>query len=291
MDETLGKIKARDYYDQQAGDYLKQYEEGYNRYPANLIRIKFIIERLKQNKIKTILDAGCGTCGPIIRLIKEGFDVKGFDFSQKMIEEGRAELRKVGLDPNIICVADLEDEKTLPNEKFDAILALGVFPHIPDVKKALLNMRKLLKPNGIVFIEFRNDLFSAFTLNKYSMDFFLNRLIDMNSLPQDVSDDVLGYYSEKLKVDKPIKKEDGKISYAEILAKFHNPLTINNELFNPSKFSIVHTHFYHFHALPPVFENKHPKLFRELSMKMENTLDWRGHLMASAFVIEARKID
>lgn len=289
MNGKKGKQKARDYYDQEARDYIKQYQEGYELYPANLIRINFIIERLKKNNVKTILDAGCGTCGPMIKLLKEGFHVKGFDSSKEMVEQGKRELEKACYGSELIYLADLEDGPSFPTEKFDAILALGVFPHIVDEKKALFNMGKLLNPKGLVFIEFRNDLFAAYTLNKYSLDFFLNRVIDLNSIPQEIHDEVIDFYSERLKVDKPTKKECGKIAYTDILAKFHNPLSIGNGLFEPCNFSIVDIHFYHYHALPPIFENKYPKLFRELSLKMERPNDWRGYLMASAYVIEARK--
>lgn len=291
MDEKKGKQKAKAYYDQEANNYIKMYQECYDQYPANLIRIKFIIERLNKNNIKTILDAGCGTCGPMIKLLKEGFDVKGFDFSKEMVKEGKKELEKAGYDSALIHFADLEDAANLPKDKFDAILALGVFPHIVDEKKTLTNMGKLLSPNGLVFIEFRNDLFAAYTLNKYSLIFFLNRIINLNSLPQEAQDKVIDFYSERLKVDKPINKKSGKIRYDDILAKFHNPLSIESELFKPCNFSIIDIHFYHYHALPPIFENKYPKLFRELSLKMEKPNDWRGYLMASAFVIEARKKD
>lgn len=291
MNEKQGKEKAKDYYDQAAEDYIRQYQEGYDDYPANSIRIKFIIERLKKNNVKKILDTGCGTCEPMIKLLKEGFDVKGFDFSKEMVELGRKQLKEAGYGPESISFADLEDEQNILDEKFDAIIALGVFPHILDEKKALSNMRKLLNPNGLVFIEFRNDLFAAYTLNKYSLDFFLNRVIDLNSLNQDVRDEVINFYSERLKVDKPIKKEDGKIAYTDILAKFHNPLNIGSELFCPCDFSVVDIHFYHYHALPPIFEKKDPKLFRELSLKLEKPNDWKGYLMASAYVIEAKKTD
>jgi len=73
------------------------------------------------------------------------------------------------------------------------------------------------------------------------------------------------------------------------LAKFRNPLSIENELFEPCNFSLVDIHFYHYHALPPIFENKYPKLFRDMSLKMEKPNDWKGYLMASAYVIEAKK--
>ena len=291
MDEKQGKLKVRDYYDQEAEDYIKQYKEGYGEYPANLIRIKFLIERLKKNNVKTILDAGCGTCGPMIKLLKEGFDVEGFDFSKDVVEQGKKELEKEGYAPSLIRSADLEDGSGLPGKKFDAIIASGVFPHIVDEKKALSNMEKLLNPNGLVFISFRNDLFAAYTLNKYSLDFLLNRVVNLNSLPQETRDEVVDFYSERLKIDKSIKEKSKEIKYEDVLAKFRNPLSIENELFEPCNFSIKDFHFYHYHALPPVFENKYPKLFRDLSLKMEKPNDWKGYLMASAYVVEAKKKD
>ncbi len=291
MDSDSGKETIRKYYDQEARDYIKMYKEGYTEYPANVIRLNFVVERLKQNNIKTISDVGCGTCAPMIRLLKEGFKVKGFDFSEEMVEEGRKGLEKAGFDPALISQADLEDDSSFPGEKFDAIIALGVFPHILDEAKALSTMRKRLNKRGMVFIEFRNDLFAAFTLNKYSLDLFLNRVIDLSSLPEDVSKEVVNFYSSRLKVDKPNKKSRGKISYSDILAKFRNPLNIEEQLFKPNGFSINKIHFYHYHALPPVFESKYPSLFRELSLMMENPSDWKGYLMASAYVVEATKND
>ena len=290
MDEQHGKQKAKEYYGQGAEAYIKQYQEGYEEYPANRIRLDFIIERLKKNNVKTVLDVGCGTCGPMIRLLQEGFTVKGFDFSKEMIDEGKKELAKSDYDPELITLVDLENEAALPGETFDSIIALGVFPHIVNEEKALSNMAKLLRPSGLVFIEFRNSLFAAYTLNKYSLEFFLNDVIDLNSLPRDMREPVAHFYSERMKVDAPIKKENDKVAYADILTKFRNPLSIGSELFNPCGFSVADIHFYHYHALPPIFQQTYPKEFRELSLKMEKTSDWRGYLMASAYVIEAKKV-
>ena len=43
---------AQDFYNQEAQTYKKMYEPGYEYYPANLIRLKLIIKRLKENEIK-----------------------------------------------------------------------------------------------------------------------------------------------------------------------------------------------------------------------------------------------
>ncbi len=286
-----GKNKAQKFYDQEAKNYIDQYGNNYEGYPANLIRLNFTIPLLQKNNIKTILDVGCGSCGPLIKLTQEGFSVKGFDFSQKMVDVGRDELLKVGFDPELIFVADLENQTSLPKEKFDAVIAYGVFPHIVDEHKALKNILSLLKDGRKAFIEFRNDLFAAYSLNKYSLDFFLNRLIKTDVLPKKVIVDLINFYSDKLKVDKPEIKKDGKILYTDILAKYWNPLTIEKDLFEPSGLHIENIHFYHFHALPPIFENKYPELFKKLSLEIEKTDDPKGYLMASAYVVEATKND
>ena len=285
----LGKKKAQDYYDQESEKYKAMYEEGYEKYPANLIRLKLIINRLKKNNLQNILDVGCGTCIPMIKLLQQGFSVRGFDFSADMIKMGKIELKKVGYDSTSIFQADLEDDSSLPEETFDAILALGVFPHISDELKALINMKKRLNDNGKVFIEFRNELFSLFSLNKYSYDFFLNKMMQKDSLPEDVSNQVIQFYSQLFNVEKSQVENKEKISYNEILARFRNPLTINDELFKPANLEIQKIHFYHYHALPPVFEQKFPKLFYQLSQQLEKPDDWRGNFMCSAFVVEAGK--
>lgn len=291
MNLKEGKDKAKKFYDQEAQEYINQYKKNYNEYPANLLRLNFTIPLLKKNNIKTVLDTGCGTCGPLIRLLQEGFKVKGFDFSEKMIDEGKKELIKSGYDPDIIFKGDLEDEKIISDEKFDAVIAYGIFPHIIDENKALRNISKVLKKNGKVFIEFRNDLFATFSLNRYSIDFFLNRLIDTTKLSEDVLKNLVEFYSKKLNVEKPKINSQGKISYTDILAKFKNPLTIERDLFMPNNFTVNNIHFYHFHALPPIFEKQYPELFFNLSMNMEKTDDPKGYLMASAYVIEATKND
>ena len=63
------------------------------KYPANLIRLRLIIKRLNENKSKKVLDAGCGSAIPMIKLLKKGFDVRGFDFTKQMVDFGKYELK------------------------------------------------------------------------------------------------------------------------------------------------------------------------------------------------------
>jgi len=280
---------AQEYYDQEAQNYKKMYEQGYKYYPANLIRLRLIIKRLKENNSKQILDTGCGTAIPMIKLLKKGFGVRGFDYSKNMISLGKRELEIAKYQSELIYQADLEKKSTIKNKKFDAVLSLGVFPHIKNEKIALRNIRDCLKRDGKSYIEFRNGLFSTFSLNKYSADFFLNELIGYDKLPNKIKNELLDFYSKKLSIKKPTKRKDGRISYNEILARFRNPLTIEEDLFKPLKMKVDRIHFYHFHALPPIFEKKYPEIFRKFSKKMEKSDSWKGYFLSSAFVVEASK--
>jgi len=282
------KTKAVEYYEQESSVYADMYKPWYNKYPFNRIRLDFVMDILKAKGSKKILDVGCGSCRPMIEMLEKGFEVVGFDISDKMLEEGKKDLGMAGFDESLAFKADIEDVKSLPDEKFDAIIALGVFPHIINEDLALTNIKSLLNDGGIILIEFRNELFSAYTMNQYSADFYINKLIETENIPKDVLDDVVGFYSSRLQIDNP-KTTDGKIHYSTVSAKFHNPLSIEKDVLVPNGFDLNNLHFYHYHALPPVFQKKYPKLFKELSLKMENTADPRGYLMASAYVVEATK--
>jgi len=291
------KKSVNSFYNQEAEYYKNMYQSDYVKnvnepYPANFIRLKLIIKRLKVNKAKSVLDIGCGSCTPMIKLLKLGFKVQGVDFSKNMLRFGKIELQKAGFNPNLIYHANIEKNSSMKNGKFDTILALGVFPHLKKEKVALKNMKQRLTKNGKLFMEFRNDIFSTFSLNKFSLDFFINRLMCFETFPTKIKKELIKYYSERLSIKDKIKVEtvvDGKISYEEILAKFHNPLTIEEELFMPNHMKVDKIHYYHYHSMPPVFEKKYPDVFRQTSLKREKSDDWKGLFLCSAFVVEASK--
>ena len=55
MDLTEGKTKSKEYYDQVAESYKKMYEDDYEKYPANLIRLKMLLKRLNDSNSKTVV--------------------------------------------------------------------------------------------------------------------------------------------------------------------------------------------------------------------------------------------
>lgn len=279
------------YYDQEADRYIDLYRgDRMDRevYPANDIRLELIVGRLREIGARTVLDVGCGSGGPLLRLLEEGLDALGVDFSQGMVDAARGVLGDAGEDPTRVSYGDVESADTLPAGPFDAVVATGVFPHNLDDDAAYASIRSRVAPEGTAFVEYRNGLMSLFSLNRYSEPFFWHDLVEGDALPPALRDATRAYLSEKL--DTPVQSvgKPREIEYADILARFHNPLTLPGQVQHHG-FSLERAHWYHFHAAPPALEHEHRAEFWERSLALENPGDWRGMFMASAFVAELRR--
>ena len=95
-----------------------------------------------------ILDAGCGAGIPISRLLAEGFEVTGVDFSEAQIELAKKNV------PNakFLC-EDMTKLKFLENT-FDGICSYYAIIHIPREEHQLLlmNFYHMLKTGGVTLL-------------------------------------------------------------------------------------------------------------------------------------------
>lgn len=280
IDPKKQRIKAKEFFENNIHIWDKAYEaEEPDPYRHNLAALK---KALKKYPVGAkLLDAGCGAGVPLIEFLKMGFDATGFDFTESGIKLTHKKLEEAGYTSNRAWIADMERPETLPKEKYDIIVSVGAFLHLVDEMSALKNLSNLLNEGGSVFIQFRNDLFNAFALNAYSKDFY-KRLVHFDLLPKEFKKAAERFWVKRF--DAPgINAEFG------IISKFHNPLNMAG-LFASAGLTIKQKHFFHFHPLPPNLELKNKILFRALGDQIESPTDWRGHFMASSFIIEAEKL-
>jgi len=98
---------------------------------------------------KVILDAGCGS-GYSTELIVKEFNpshVVAFDYMPEQVNLARKRNLKVDFS-----VGDLTKIDS-PDKTFDAVFVFGVLHHIPQWRKALSEISRVLKPDGVLLVE------------------------------------------------------------------------------------------------------------------------------------------
>ncbi|KAK4887125.1 hypothetical protein RN001_003396 [Aquatica leii] len=132
----------------------------------------FLINMLRKNGCKKILDVACGTGVDSVMLVEEGFEMVSVDASDKMLKYALkarwARRKEPQFDKWIIEEANwvtlYDDIKHLIGDGFDAVICLGnSFAHLMDSfgdqreqKQAIKNFEKCIKPGGFLLIDHRN---------------------------------------------------------------------------------------------------------------------------------------
>lgn len=116
-----------------------------------------LIKRLSK-KTDKILDLACGYGRLTLPLAKAGYQIIGIDLAQNLINEAKLQAKKQGLKVRF----DVGSMTELPYESssFDKIFCLWYsFDHLltkNDQSKAINEMYRILKPNGLAFLEVSN---------------------------------------------------------------------------------------------------------------------------------------
>ena len=97
-----------------------------------------------------ILDIGCGWAQALLFFKNKGFDCYGFDPAPEAVEYGK----KKGLN---LKHAGLDGMDVFDGKQFDVVCLLNVLEHVADPEKTILQIRKILKNDGILLIDVPNE--------------------------------------------------------------------------------------------------------------------------------------
>ena len=88
----------------------------------------------------------------------------------------------------------MEDIQNVEPGQFDCMIALGAVYYARDFPKTIQGISDLLPSGGHMIISLRNDLFSMFSMNDYSVEYMYRTFF-----PQEgVSDDLRGKLDEMM---------------------------------------------------------------------------------------------
>ena len=104
-----------------------------------------------------ILDVATGTCDIVIEIAKRNLAVRifGIDFSQRMLELGKAKVSRNNYDKSISFQIGSGEHLPFANESFDGVVCAFGIRNFANVKRGLREFYRVLKPGGrIVILEF-----------------------------------------------------------------------------------------------------------------------------------------
>ena len=152
------KDQVRDFYNQTKATFDESFDWNGKLYPSNRVRMDHCLDLLAKHGCHRVLDAGCGTGTILLEMLRRGHDAMGFDFSEEATEACRAKLVAEGYNETLATQGDIETVDYF-GIKFDAIIIMGAFTHPLYHARALANLRRQIRPGGLLLVELRNELF------------------------------------------------------------------------------------------------------------------------------------
>jgi ubiquinone/menaquinone biosynthesis C-methylase UbiE len=141
------------YYDEFAARYEAHRHDGYHAFidelEAELIRRHLPVRRQPLPGEISILEAGCGTGLLLDRLRPHVDRAIGVDLSFGMLKKARA--RRLEVVRGSVTALPFADAS------FDLTYSFKVLAHVQDIKLALAEMARVLKPGGTLCAEFYNE--------------------------------------------------------------------------------------------------------------------------------------
>lgn len=148
--------------------YWKEYNLKPGRSKKRMIKIMdSFLRKLRKNS--RVLDAGCGTGYFSAFFASRGFKVHSIDTSKKALSITKNRLSSLKLNAKV----EKMNVKKLgyPNNYFSVIFTDGLLEHFSKPEKILLEFKRVLKSQGVIF---------TFVPNKYSYWFFLKPFLMKN---------------------------------------------------------------------------------------------------------------
>jgi len=168
-----------DFFDNDARFWKDVYEEGphFTYLAAHEMkrRLKVAVESfvaLNRSQRARVLDAGCGA-GELSRTVAElGHDVFSMDLANEMLSTAREKVSENGFRP-VLMQGDIE-HLPFEDESLDAVFSLGVLQYLPTDEKAVGEIGRVLKKDGLAIISLPNMTRMSVFLDAY----YLKRIMD-----------------------------------------------------------------------------------------------------------------
>jgi ubiquinone/menaquinone biosynthesis C-methylase UbiE len=102
-----------------------------------------------------MLSVGCGQGTDVfaaLERMKRDAKIVGIDISSNSLKSAADEIGRTDLNNNATFIHADVQKLPFENESFDTVWSLGVLHHVPDIKAALSEIKRVLRPEGKLFL-------------------------------------------------------------------------------------------------------------------------------------------
>ncbi len=303
----------KDFFDKIADDWANRaydVKAKFLKFPSSKVRHAITLEEISKIKNNAkVLDMGCASGELVIDLIKNGYQVRGFDISPEMIKVAQENLVKENLNlpaEEIFKASSLRDYND--KEKFDFITAMGFTEYLDTEEEFFAQTDKLLEKDGYIIVDYRNKLFNFFTGNKYTLDLakaensteLLEQLKDLEKFSPKKYEEVpliikevnneINHLLQNFNFNENLKNENYKLIATQISLRQNTPANIAAEA-EKYGYKLEKVIYFHAHPFMPMFEREFPVLFNTMALAMQ-PLGYTpmGASICSSFVAIIKKI-
>lgn len=135
----------------------KEYDAWYETPLGSLsdrLEKELVFSLLDVRDREKVLDVGCGTGNYTIELAKRGADVIGIDSSEEMLAWARIKAQKANIETSFHAADAMN--LPFPDSTFDMVISNGLLCFLQEPEKALIEMRRVLKPSGRMVVSVLN---------------------------------------------------------------------------------------------------------------------------------------
>ena len=180
---SVNKHDVARFYNAQNENFLKVYGSVIQAFRTKDISVLLNrqINSMGLSPGMTLLDAGCGVCGPAIYFAQNAkVKIEAISISGVQVEKAKAAIEQVGLTEQVnVKEGDFHElENYYPKNHFDLVYFLESFGHAHDHFKVLDSAWNVLKPGGSLFLK---DLFIKKALFKGMADGIASEIKNINT--------------------------------------------------------------------------------------------------------------